>query len=135
MTIPLSYYITNYLGSVIEDGWIFIDSVINTSFMEAEILALYGVDTEAEATDLAKLYAITKPIAWLFVMGNATVGYDFSADGASYKRSQVYENAKTNYLLTLSDALPYMPSYEIEIATLTHTEDPYDVGTYEYSVI
>ena len=122
--MTLSEYIQAYLGQIYTD-WL-----TSTSAIEADVLALYGVETEAEATNLAKLYAIAKSISWLHIMSATASAYNFSADGATFNRSQIFEMAKANYLSTLADAIQYMPSYEVEIGEVDHTEDPYEVATY-----
>lgn len=120
----LSDYLNSTLGSLAS----YLDwSVSGGSYAPIvnDVLELYGVATEAEATNLQKLHAIAKAELWKKVMTEVSADYSFSADGGSYNRNQVYEMAKGNFEIALADALFYLPNYQIETGELTTEQDPY----------
>jgi len=118
----LTDYLQSYLGGLAEQlDW---DST-DYEFIVSETLELYGMDTEAQATDSKKLHALAKVITWKTVLREVTFNYDFSADGASFKRSQMYALAKQNLDEAMKDALEYLPAYEILSGEMTTEHDPY----------
>lgn len=99
-------------------------------FQEAvnDVLDVYGVDDIADATDISKLRALAKVAAWRTVNDLLiTTAYDFSADGGSYKLSQMKEGAEKALELAEQAAAEagYSVGYAIEIGTLTRPNDPY----------
>ena len=83
----------------------------------AKTLEIYGVDTEGEATDLTKLHALADFAVWRQAGNDVGLDYDFSADNASYKRSQQSEMISKNRDEALNAALVYMPSYSIGVSS------------------
>ena len=65
------------------------------NFTEAvnDALVLYGVATIAEATDIPKLRTLAKVEAWRAVADATAADYQFSADGGSYSRQQLHQQA------------------------------------------
>jgi hypothetical protein len=97
------------------------------SFTEAvnDVLAAYGVDTIADATDIPQLRALAKVAALRTAQATAAGWYDFGADGGDFKRSQVAKQIDAMLATAESDALLYLDSYSIQTGTLTFTDDPY----------
>jgi hypothetical protein len=121
--MSLSTFITDTLGSFYDYlDW---DSD-NTDFVIQETLEQYGVDTEAEATDEVKLHALARVEIWKRVLVEVGHNYNFSADGGTYNRSQVFDMVTKNYELALKKALPYQSEYGIDTGELTTEQDPYN---------
>lgn len=97
------------------------------SFAEAvnDVLAAYGVEDIANATDIPQLRALAKVAALRTAQATAAGWYDFGADGGDFKRSQVAEQIATMLATAESDALLYADAYTIGTGTLTYTDDPY----------
>ena len=128
--MELADYLMSYLGQVGKDfGW---TNKSDFGTIIEDTLLLYGVKTEAEATDLVKLRSLAKMVAWGFVLSSLSANYSFSADGATYNRNQYYEMAKSNYSNCLSECYMYLPDYSIETGKLNTEQDPYSYLPYEY---
>ncbi len=100
------------------------------AFQEAvnDVLVVYGVDDITDATDITKLRALAKVAAWRVVNDwLLTTAYDFSADGGSYKLSQMKEGAEKALAQAEQAASQagYLDGYAIEMGTLTRSYDPY----------
>jgi hypothetical protein len=78
-------------------------------------LELYGVTTEAEATNTAKLHVLASVAVWDRALTDISLDHNFSADGASYSRSQAVDAVRKNLDQALSAALVYMPGYTINV--------------------
>lgn len=76
-------------------------------------LEMYGVDTEAEATDSRKLHALADVAVWRQALNDVSLDYNFSADGASYSRSQQAEMIRKNLNDAITDAVAYSANYAI----------------------
>jgi hypothetical protein len=115
-------FIESYLGKFGEYlGW----TVTEFSLIATSTLESYGVDTEDEATDIKKLHSLAKMQAWEKALVELAQDYNYSVDGGSYSRSQVYDAAKQNYLNAVLEALPYLDNYTVGIGELTDIQDPY----------
>lgn len=106
---------------------------VETDYREAvtDTLLAYGVSdisTISGTANLRKLRALAKVIIWERVVA-ATVGdYDFSADGASFKRSQLHQQAQTMVSQARSELqaiAPELDGYAVQVDTVQHTHDPY----------
>ena len=91
-------------------GWS--DSVQLVTITE-KTLELYGVATEAEATDTRKLHAIADVAVWRQALNDVSLDYNFSADGASYSRSQQADMIRKNLNDAIADAIAYLANYAI----------------------
>jgi hypothetical protein len=107
--MDLDTYIDHYLTDCS------LDKFPGNEFLISDILSEYGVDTEAEAVDLKKLYSITRYLIWKKILISYTTSFDFSADGSSYKTSQLYDFAKEQMMDCFISAAPYLKSYQIEV--------------------
>lgn len=135
MSAPTSYTeatLATYMHSVLGDvattmGW----SAGTASYGEAvnETLLAYGVDSISSISGrdgIAKLRALARVEAWRQVISNTAGGYDFSADGASYSRSQMHEQALASMRVAEADAMQYGGyGYEAIFQNLEHVQDPY----------
>jgi hypothetical protein len=126
--MSLLTYMQSYLGNLESLlGW----TSTSYDFPIAETLEKYGVALEADATDLKKLHAIGKVELWRAALRSVSFNYNFSADGASFSRSQIFDMVQKNYLDALTDAMVYLPEYQIEIGQITTTqENPYEFYPY-----
>lgn len=131
MAIPTSYTeyeLSEYMLSVTAavSASAGLDSL---AFDEAvnDVLTAYGEADIADVTDVAKLRALAKVEAWRTVIGYLMTAYDFSADGGSYKRSQMLTGAEKALERAEADAAlaGYSATYAIQIGTMTRTYDPY----------
>lgn len=96
-------------------------------------LALYGVADVAQATDIAKLRALARLEAWKLAASGAA--YDFSADGASFSRSQLMDQINARLRAAELEAASYadLPGYAAAVTGVTYTEDYYaDTGSESY---
>ncbi|MCB0106903.1 MAG: hypothetical protein KDE53_13370 [Caldilineaceae bacterium] len=97
MAIPTSYteselrtYMLGVVSAVANAlGW------TATDFAEAvnDALSTYGVSDITEATNIAKLRSIAKVEAWRAIAGATVADFQFSADGGSYSRQQMHQQA------------------------------------------
>lgn len=78
-------------------------------------LEMYGVATEAEATDSKKLHALADIAVWRHALADVSLDYDFNADNAGYKRSQQADMIRKNLDEATNNALVYLPNYSILI--------------------
>jgi len=95
------------------------------SVIVEDALALYGVATEAEATDTDKLYAVARLALWRQAETDVSLDMDFAADGRSYKRSQMHDMILKNLAQAKMEATPYLSVLQIGVTTIT-IRDPYD---------
>lgn len=132
MAIPTAYTeigLTAYMRNVTKA----VSDTLNLNqgeFQEAvnDVLTVYGVDDIADATDITKLRALAKVAAWRTVNDLLiTTAYDFSADGGSYKLSQMKAGAEKALELAEQAAAEagYSVGYAIQMGTLTRPNDPY----------
>lgn len=121
--MALDAYMVSYLGNVTTHfGWSASDFAVDV----ADTLEAYGVSSEADATDAVKLHALAKMKCWEKVLTNCATNYDFSTDGATWNRSQLFEMADKMYNKCVMEALQYMATYAIEQGKLDDSmNDPY----------
>jgi len=132
MAIPTSYdeyelsrYMLATTATVAE-----VAGVESYTFIEAvnDTLTAYGVASIALATDIAKLRSLAKVEAWKTVISYLMTAYDFTADGASYKRSQMLAAAESALSRVEADAAlaGYSTVYGIQMGTMVYS-DPYTI--------
>lgn len=93
--------------------------------MDDDVLSMYGVTDWTSVTDIPKVRAIAKVIAWKHAMEVSATSVNFSADGGSYNMRQIHEMCEKNYKTALSDARVYDPVYEIGVTEIISTQNPY----------
>lgn len=69
-----------------------------------DTLIAYGVQTIAEATDMALIRALAKREAWRKVMNESAGRYDVTADEGTFKRSQLNTQARANFQAAAAEA-------------------------------
>lgn len=111
--MALADYITSNFGQIkTQLGWS--DSLQLVAITE-KALELYGVATEGLATDTTKLHALADVAVWRQALADVSLDYNFSADGASFSRSQQAEIIKGNLAIAESSAVAYLPAYKINV--------------------
>jgi hypothetical protein len=111
--VTLAAYITSNFAQVKSQlGWS--DSLQIVAITD-KALEWYGVETEAEATNAKKLHALADLAVWRQALNDVSLDYDFSADNASFSRSQQSKMIMDNYSQAMNDALVYLPNYSILI--------------------
>ena len=113
--MALSDYITaNFRQVKTQLGWY--DSLQVIAITD-KTLEMYGVATEAEATDSKKLHALADIAVWRQALADVSLDYNFSADGASYSRSQQADMIRKNLDEATNNALVYLPNYSILVSS------------------
>lgn len=109
--MALADYITSNFGQIKSQlGW---SDSLQISAITDKALEMYGVDTEAEATDSRKLHALADVAVWRQALADVSLDYNFSADGASYSRSQQADMIRANLKTAVEDAVAYSANYAI----------------------
>ncbi|MCC6490679.1 MAG: hypothetical protein IT364_24550 [Candidatus Hydrogenedentes bacterium] len=134
MAIPTSYteatfaaYLHSELGPVASSlAW----TVDAGDYDEAvnDALLMYGVTDIAGITgaeNIQKLRLLGKLAAWRRVLEHTAGDHDFSADGASYSRSQVNQMAQERVQDLETRAAPYLDEYSISVQRMDHPNNPY----------
>lgn len=132
MAIPSSYtefslaaYMLAVTGNVAAAlGW----DIENFDEAVNDALVAYGVSSIADATDIAKLRALAKVEAWRTAVNGTAADIEFSADGGTYKRNQMHEQALAALERAEAAAMAagYADSYApaISMGSMIHV-DPY----------
>ena len=107
-----SYISDNFPTIKTQLGWS--DSVQINTIIE-KTLELYGVATEAEATDLIKAHAIADVAVWRQALNDIALDYAWSADGASFHREQAVKQIRDNLTEAESKAIVYSSAYDIVV--------------------
>lgn len=116
--MTLAAYITaNFAQVKSQLGW---SDSLQISAITDKALEWYGVSTEAEATNASKLHALADLAVWRQALNDVSLDYDFSADNASFSRSQQSKMIMDNYSQALNDALVYLPNYSMLVS---HSDD------------
>lgn len=133
MAAPASYtepglalYMHATLGKVAEA----LGYTAPTSYQEAvntTLLAL-GLTDIAQATDMGALRAVAAREAWRKAASDAAAYFDFSADGASYTRSQLFAAIQNNQTDAEAAASAYVADDNRYTATVGPAtfRDPYN---------
>lgn len=100
------------------------------SYAEAvnETLLVYGEDDITDITgsdNLRKLRGLARVQAWKMVVGNFAALYKFSADGGTYDRNQLFEQARKALEIAEADAIQWLPEYAVLTGKLDPIHDPY----------
>lgn len=133
MSVPTAYDETQlkaYMLDVVGGLGARLELIAN-DFNEAVIstLLLYGVNEAEDAKDIAKLRAIARMEAWRRAASKATGAYDFTADGSTFRRSELAKQAQQELEQAEREAMSYgaLVGYRVTTARLRHTNDPYQV--------
>ncbi|GAG37252.1 unnamed protein product, partial [marine sediment metagenome] len=90
-----------------------------------DTLEVLGLALEADSTDPVALKAVARYIAWVNVCNNLSMDYDYKSDKESFSRSQMFKHAKEMLATSMTEALPWLSTAQIEIGEFTFVEDPY----------
>ena len=116
----LDYINENFPTIKTQLGW---TDGANIATIITKTLEMYGVSTEAEATDLTKLHALADVAVWRQALNDISLDYNWSADGASFSRSQAVTAIRENLMRAESAAMTYNPAYNITVHTLDNNPD------------
>ena len=113
--MALADYITSNFGQVkTQLGW---SDSLQLSAITDKTLEMYGVATEAEATNTKKLHAIADIAVWRQALADVSLDYNFSADGANYSRSQQADIIRKNLDEAINNAVVYLSTYAIGVSS------------------
>ena len=126
----LKSYMLAYLGASGTTLGLTVDS-----FAESinDVLLAYGVTTLALATDVAKVRALARVAAVQTAQTVAATWYDFTADGASFSRSQVVKALASLLTLAESEAMSYSATYTIGVGSMSYPADPYPLPVTDWT--
>jgi hypothetical protein len=111
--MTLATYISDNFPTIkTQLGWLDSDQIVT---IVDKTLELYGVATEALATNTAKLHVLASVAVWNQALTDISLDIAFSADGASFQRNQAVDAVRKNLDLAMSAALVYMPGYTINV--------------------
>lgn len=113
--MDLTTYLQNLLGTALINQ-LGLDSGFFTAVV-TDVLDLCSAVVETDITDQLKLRTLGRMKLWELAMVRATTGFDFNADGASYKTSQIFDFCQKNYRSAITDALKYLPGYTVTVKT------------------
>jgi hypothetical protein len=109
--MTLAAYITaNFPQIKSQLAWLDSDQIVT---IVAKAVELYGVSTEAEATNSTKLHALADVAVWRQALNDISLDYAFAADNASYSRNQAVQQVRDNLSLAEAGAMAYMPAYKM----------------------
>jgi hypothetical protein len=136
MAYPSSYSeatLKGYMHDVLSDTATVLGWATATNYGEAvnEAVAAYGADDITTITgreNLYKLRALARREVWRAACGALAAKFDFSADGHSLKRSDLYAHAKEELARAETDALPYdsYGGYNVGTAQVSYSDDWYE---------
>lgn len=126
--MTLTEYINAYFSTLIDELEI-TEAMI--ALVIDDILTAYGVDTESEATNLKKLYALARVEMWKRAMLEASFAFDISTDGNNYKHSQIYDFCQKNFYQAVYDASEYLPEFVIGIDQFSISGSRCDYAEYQ----
>jgi len=73
-----------------------------------------GIETEAEG-ESKELHKVATFMFWKKCLTDVSLDITFSADGASYNRSDLHKQILDNYSRSLSEAMPYLSSGNLSV--------------------
>lgn len=85
----------------------------------------YGVTDLADASDINKLLKLARYFAWQAAVDALSVRYDYSDGGASYSRSQAYEQAKERYQEAFYAANEFLSEFTVSSVPTVNDLDVY----------
>jgi hypothetical protein len=121
--MSLTTYLQSYLGDLSNSFTLETDFY---TFIVADTLEMLGISTEDEVTDTKKLHLVGILCLWKKLLVKSSTSFDFSANGNSFKTSQLYDFCSKNYANAYTDAYPYLDEGSI---TLVSTPISYEFDT------
>ena len=110
------------VGSVL--GW---TTLADVQDVVDETLLAYGVDTIDAAMEVRKMRTLARREAWRAAAAGLAIHFDFSADGGSYSKEQLYTHAQEMFRQTEQAAYAYDSGYQVGVDRLRYVHDPYRV--------
>ena len=147
MAVPASYtekalaeYMASLLGAVVTVLGLTVGASDAGDYEEAvnDTLLAYGTDDISSVsgrTNIQKLRVIAKAQAWQLAVNNFAAYTKFSADGGSYDRNQLFEQAKQNLADAEVAAMAYDANYAVRRRSVDAMHDPYQVRTDDERVL
>ena len=86
-----------------------------------DTLIAMGVEAISEVSGLAnigKLRTLARYTAWVTICGNFAIDINYSADGESFSRDQLFSHAQAMLTLWEGNASSYLPNYKVTKQTL-----------------
>ena len=124
--IPLAYgYINFSLGALTtETGW----ENLTYIFLAEEVWREMGITAEPTATDdIYKYYALLKYKALDHFRVELSTAYDYTADGESFNRSQMFAQVEKMAQEAKLQALQYLNVGQIEQGRVSFPDAPYTI--------
>lgn len=124
--IPVAYaYIQHCMGGLIsETGW----ENLNYIFIAQEVWRVMEITAEPTTTsDLFEYYALLKYKALDQFRRELSTAYDYSDQGVSKHRSQMFKQVSELTIEAKRDAWDFLPDGEIEQGRMTFPDDPYSI--------
>lgn len=90
-----------------------------------DTIELLGLASEGASTDSVKLKSVALFVLWQAVLMTLATDYDYTADKATYKRSQLMDAAQENFNIAKKNATQYLSFSQIFQGEITETDDPY----------
>jgi hypothetical protein len=91
-----------------------------------EVMLALGVTDLLRAPDIRKVRALARRQAWTMANNGLATKYDYSADGASYNRSQMFTQVKQALDRAIGDCMALgLDGYSASIDTVEFKYDPY----------
>lgn len=92
------------------------------------VLLAYGqtdISQISGSSNIMKLRLLARVEAWRLALATVSGDFDFEADGGRYSRSQMHKQIKSNLTQAESDAMAYLPDYQVSAQDIVWTQDPY----------
>lgn len=124
--IPLAYaYINFCLGALTtETGW----ENLTYIFLAEDVWREMGITAEpTDTTEVYKYYALLKFKSLDHFRIELSTAFDYTADGESFKRSQMFEQVSKMAQQAKTEAAPYLNTAQIDQGRLTFPDDPYSI--------
>ena len=85
----------------------------------------YSNVEDVPESQIPELRALGRVYLWKAVVVETLADYDFSADGASYSRSQVFDHAQRMLAQAETDAAKWLENMTVGVSKVTYHRDPY----------
>lgn len=124
--IPLAYNYINFClgGLTTETGW----ENLTYIFLAEEVWRIMDITAEpTETADIFEYYALLKYKALDHFQRELSTAYDYTADGESNRRSQMFDQVGKMAAEAKREALPYLPTAQIEQGRMVFPDDPYSI--------
>lgn len=124
--IPVAYaYIQFCMGSLIDEtGWENTDYI----FIAEEAWRILELTSEpTDTTEKNKYKVVLKYAALDQFRRELSTAYDYSADGESFHRSQMFKQVGEMLKEAKVEAMPYLSIGQVEQGRVSYPDDPYSI--------